>query len=52
MLLRNYAHPKPTARTWRSAMSPSAAAKSNAFTKPRIIRCGNQRVTSCKRATK
>ena len=33
--------PKPTARTWRSAMSASAAAKSNAFTKPKTIRCAS-----------
>jgi hypothetical protein len=39
MPLRTYAHPKPSARTWRLGMSASTAAKSNACTKPKTIRC-------------
>ena len=34
--LRSYAHPKPSARTWRSGMSASTATKSNACTKRAI----------------
>jgi hypothetical protein len=33
--------PKASARTWRSGMSASVAAKYNAFTKPMIIRCAS-----------
>ena len=39
MLLRNYAHPKPLARTLRSGMRASAAATFNGCTKPKTIRC-------------
>ena len=42
MLLRNYAHPKPLARTLRSGMRASAAATFNGCTKPKTIRWANR----------
>ena len=41
MPLRTCERPKPSARTWRSVMSTSTAAKSNACTNPLIIRYGS-----------
>ena len=41
MPLRTYARPKPSALGLRSGMSASTVAKSNACTKPLIIRCAS-----------
>ena len=41
MPLRTYAYPKPSVHGLRSGISASAVAKSNAYTKPMIIRCAN-----------
>ena len=41
MPLRTYERPKPSARGWKSGMSASTAAKSNACTKPMTIRCAS-----------
>ena len=42
---------KPSARTWRLEMNASTAAKFNAYTKPKTIRCGSlsERCTSSQR---
>ena len=41
MPLRTYGRLKPSARGWKLGMSVSTAAKSNACTKPKTIRCAS-----------